>query len=89
PSFAAMLPGAAARCQAILARFGASVPFYVCGHTHAAVDVPLASVPHARYLNCGAWVPSRTLVTLGGAPGRRPYARLERWDPESRLRSAA
>ena len=89
PSFAAMLPGAAARSHAVLARFGATVPFYVFGHTHVAADVPLASVPHARYLNCGAWIPERTLVTLGLAPGRRAYGRLERWDPESRLRSAA
>ena len=62
-SFASTLPGAAARVEAILARYSLTVPFYVCGHSHVAADVALAAAPHARYLNGGCWVPDRGLVT--------------------------
>jgi len=95
PSFAAMLPGAAARTHAVLAAHGAAVPFLVFGHTHLAADVPIATPgPRTRYLNCGTWLPIggsqlRTLVTVGRRASGRAFARLERWDPDARVRLAA
>ena len=88
-SFASTLPGAAARVEAILARYSLAVPFYVCGHSHVAADVALAAAPHARYLNGGCWVPDRGLVTVGRTLDGVAYARVERWDPGARVRRRA
>ena len=88
-SFASMLPGAAARVGAILARYEVGVPFYVCGHSHVVADVALAAAPHARYLNGGCWLPDRTFVTVGRTLDGMAYARVEAWDPTGRVRRAA
>ena len=89
-TLAATLPGVMARVHTILARHESAVPFYVCGHTHVAADVPLAGAkPPARYLNCGTWSRARTLVTAGRDRRGRAYARLEVWDPVAGSREAA
>ena len=50
----AAAPPAAARSARILKTHGSEVSWYISGHTHRAVDVPLGSSP-TRYINTGTW----------------------------------
>jgi len=50
----AAAPPAAARSAQILKTHGSEVPWYISGHTHRALDVPLGSSP-TRYINTGTW----------------------------------
>ena len=75
---------AALSVHRVLAAWGASVPFYLTGHTHVSVDVPLDD--GARYLNPGTW---STMRPAGADSGHHyveivvtdagPRARLSAW----------
>jgi UDP-2,3-diacylglucosamine pyrophosphatase LpxH len=91
---AAYMLEAARSVHRILAAQGAAVPFYLFGHTHRAADVRLGA-DGARYLNPGTWssigsapeqgrAAALTFVEVVAEPGRRPCARLMRWDRASR-----
>ena len=80
--------------DAVLARAGLAVPFYVFGHAHRAEQVAIG--PGATYLNTGTWStmlprdlrPARpsaalTFVEIEVPAGREPRAELLRWDPEA------
>lgn len=91
------LQRAAMRIHDLLAAEGASVPYYVFAHTHAAQHLPLAFGPGApQYINTGTWSclappAAETLRTIRPtfvhiAPGRDgtpPAARLLAWNSSS------
>lgn len=64
------LPAAAAAVHDLMARNQLDVPFYVFGHTHAAMRLPLGA--HAWYLNSGTW----SKATWGGARARRTWIEI-------------
>ncbi len=90
------LPRAAGAIHGVLASAGASVPYYVFGHTHAAEELPLApqaSVP--MYLNTGTWSPYvrpgverrpssplLTCVHIHAAHGADPSGEVLVWDDD-------
>lgn len=89
PAAGPALPFMQAAAQAVnraLDAEGVAVPFYVFGHTHVAVDLPLAGSAGARYLNPGTWstmtrrVPGGErrfgVVVIEREPGADPRAEL-------------
>jgi hypothetical protein len=80
------MQAAAQAVHHVLDAEGCAVPFYVFGHTHVAVDVPLVETPTARYLNPGTWssmtrrVPGGDrrfgVVVIEREPGEPPRAEL-------------
>jgi len=91
------LQRAAMRIHDLLVQDGASVPYYVFGHTHAAQHLPLAFGPRApQYLNTGTWAclappAADTLRTIRPTfvhivperDGSPPSARLLAWNSSS------
>jgi UDP-2,3-diacylglucosamine pyrophosphatase LpxH len=76
---------AALAVHRVLAARGASVPFYLTGHTHVSADVPLAD--GARYLNPGTWSNMRPAGAGSGyhyveviVTDSAPRARLRAWE---------
>lgn len=77
---ASMPPRAAADVAATLAAHGASVPWYVTGHTHRAAAAPLPTVA-TGWLNTGTWCSDiRGPGPDRDDPRRFPYAVVEARD---------
>jgi UDP-2,3-diacylglucosamine pyrophosphatase LpxH len=81
---------AAGAIDEVLRTAGASVPFYVFGHTHVAERVALPTNENAAYLNSGTWspcAPHPTFVTVVHGGDHSPTAEVLRRD-SSTLASA-